>query len=542
MKIDQIKISNFGSLRNIIIFFFSLIFVVGIICADDYGVSSDEYETRIQGFVNLDYIGQKISPEVTDKFKKNKNLPYLQDESYSLKTYGVLYDTFVSLFEVIFKIEDKRNQFIFKHYFNFLIFFLCLICFYKLCNIRFNDWKYSLFGVLLLILSPRIFANSFYNNKDIIFLCYLLFSVFFGIKFFKKINLKNALLFALSNSLAIAGVRFYGLISPIIIYPLLIFYTFITKETIKKKLILILTSFVLTIIFTIIFWPYLWENTLANFINIFKFLNNLDFGIYSLFYGKIIEAKNMPWYYSILWIVITTPLFYIILSLYGIFNFFIKLLLETKKNFNTQNFYLDSIFVLILTIPIVGSIIFKSSSYNGWRHLYFIYPYLIIFSLLGYKKIIEKISNSKIFTLVFNVSTISIILFYLFWMAYNHPHQYAYFNILAGKDIHKKFDIDYWGLSYKENLNYISQNDSREKIYIKNNSENNLFYFLFSLEHEKRKKFIYNFENRAPDYIITNYYLEKRYKKFDDNYLENYYIYRTIMVNGSPINTVFKKK
>ena len=107
MKIDQIKISNFGSLRNIIIFFFSLIFVVGIICADDYGVSSDEYETRIQGFVNLDYIGQKISPEVTDKFKKNKNLPYLQDESYSLKTYGVLYDTFVSLFEVIFKIEDK---------------------------------------------------------------------------------------------------------------------------------------------------------------------------------------------------------------------------------------------------------------------------------------------------------------------------------------------------------------------------------------------------------------------------------------------------
>ena len=33
-----------------------------------------------------------------------------------------------------------------------------------------------------------------------------------------------------------------------------------------------------------------------------------------------------------------------------------------------------------------------------------------------------------------------------------HPYQYAYFNFLAGKDFNKKFEMDYWGLSYKENI------------------------------------------------------------------------------------------
>ena len=38
-------------------------------------------------------------------------------------------------------------------------------------------------------------------------------------------------------------------------------------------------------------------------------------------------------------------------------------------------------FLSIITIPLVGSIILSESSFNSWRHLYFIYPCLIYFFL-----------------------------------------------------------------------------------------------------------------------------------------------------------------
>ncbi len=537
------KITKYFNSKKLIILVFSAIFIFGITSVKDYGVSSDEYAQRIDGFVNLNYIGLQISPEITNKFKKDKNIPNLHDKDYSTKTYGSLFNTTAGIIEIVFDVKDKYNQFLLRHYLNFFIFFLSLICFYKLCYKRFGSWELSLLGVVLITLSPRIFANSFYNNKDIVFLSFLLFSVYFGVKFFNKNNLKNAILFALSNVFAIAGVRVHGLISPGIIYFLLIFYILISKDDVKNKIKLVLISIFFTIFFNILFWPYLWENPISKFIDVLVYLG--EFGnqwiLPSLFLGEINHAKDMPWYYSLLWILITTPIFYIFLFLVGFIFFIIEFFNNFKKNLILKKFYFDIIFASILLIPLIFSMIFSSTSFNGWRHLYFIYPYFIIYCLLGYKKINGFIIRRKFYLKIFNLLAFFIILYYLNWIVVNHPHQYAYFNKFAGKNIHKKFDIDYWGLSYKENLSFILKNDKRNEIYIKNISENKLFYPLFSLKNKDRQKFIFKFENREPDYIITNYYLEKKYNKFDENFLEEYYLYKTIFVGNTPINTVYKK-
>ena len=42
-----------------------------------------------------------------------------------------------------------------------------------------------------------------------------------------------------------------------------------------------------------------------------------------------------------------------------------------------------------------------------------------------------------------------------FSMIKHHPFQNVYFNMLAGKEIEKKFEMDYWGLSNKQALDYI---------------------------------------------------------------------------------------
>ena len=49
-------------------------------------------------------------------------------------------------------------------------------------------------------------------------------------------------------------------------------------------------------------------------------------------------------------------------------------------------------------------------------------------------------------------------------MIKDHPHQNVYFNFLAGKNIQTKFELDYWGLSNKQALEYILKNDSKNII------------------------------------------------------------------------------
>ena len=48
-------------------------------------------------------------------------------------------------------------------------------------------------GTTFLLLSPRIFADSFYNNKDIIFLSFFIINIYTAINFFEKQKIQKYL-------------------------------------------------------------------------------------------------------------------------------------------------------------------------------------------------------------------------------------------------------------------------------------------------------------------------------------------------------------
>ena len=107
---------------SFIVFFFLIILCIGLSSVKDYGVSSDEYSSRLKGFITLNYIGKIIIPEINEKYKKDKVLPDLH-VSGLVKFYGPVFDASVAFIEVIFDIKDKKNQFLLKHYLNFFCFF-----------------------------------------------------------------------------------------------------------------------------------------------------------------------------------------------------------------------------------------------------------------------------------------------------------------------------------------------------------------------------------------------------------------------------------
>ena len=519
--------------KKLTFLFFLIFFISGIFVVKDYGVSSDEYSSRIKGFVTLNYLGEIVSKEYTKKIKKDKNIPDIKN--YEQKIYGVVFEAPASFLEIIFKIKDKKNQFILRHYLNFLVFFIGVVFFYKILKLRFENWFVPLIGSIILVLSPRIFANSFYNNKDLVFLSFFIISSFYAIKFINNQNFKNSLYFSIFAALAI-DVRILGILIPILVFFINNVKNLVQKSF-KEKFFLNLSNLFLVFLFVIIFWPYLWESPVNNFIFAFKGMANFEIETFNLFFSKIINAKNVPWYFIPIWILITTPILYVILFLSGlylmIYYFFQNKILNLDKNN-----YIDIFFISTLSAPLIAVVLFNSTLYNGWRQMYFVYPSIIFISsiCINYFYNLKSILIKKILLSVLILYSFNVLL----WIIKNHPHQYVYFNeTINKKNLENKFDLDYWGLSYKENFEYILNNDKKEKIKIFNLSHNKLFYALLAIDENSRERFIVVDYINDADYIFNNFYMKKL--DYIAETLQNFKLVNEILVDNFSINSLYKK-
>ena len=306
---------------NLLIFFIFLIyFIIGINIYKDYGISFDENINRDNGFVSLKYIFEKIGINA-DLSKFVVDIPNLSD--YKDKAYGVVFDLPLAFFEFFFDIDNTRDAFLFRHLINFILFFISTVVFFILCNQIFQDKVLSLIGSLSLILSPRIFAESFYNPKDIIFMSLFIIATLFSVKFLRDKNNSSIFLAAFFTSLAV-GVRIVGIYLPLIT---LFFFLFNTDNTKTKfKIFSSIKYLFLFLGFLIFLWPFLWEDTFSNLLVAFNEFKNYPWKGEILYFGKFINAEFTPWHYFFVWFLLTTPVIFSVIIIFGvIYTFFIFL-------------------------------------------------------------------------------------------------------------------------------------------------------------------------------------------------------------------------
>jgi hypothetical protein len=152
------------------------------------------------------------------------------------------------------------------------------------------------------------------------------------------------------------------------------------------------------------------------------------------------------------------------------FNIFNKNRGKVWVNSNTK---IDLLVLLLAGIPPLIAAISSVTLYNGWRHFYFIYPFLAYFGVRFFSK------SSRIHMQRFQV-TILILMIYTFsstaaWMYSNRPLQNLYFNQLAGTDLEKRWELDYWSLSNRQALDWILSRDSRKQISIQTTDNSPLY-------------------------------------------------------------------
>jgi len=521
-----------------VILIFTVFLIVGFFIFDDFGISWDEYYHRINGLVALNFVREMFALEIYPGIQHGTNIEFNE----STKSYGVIFDLPMAIIEKFFNINDSHIYFKIRHFFNFLIFYISSIFFYLLLRLRFNK-SLSIIGIIFFILSPRIFADSYYNMKDLVFLSFFTLSLYFGVKFLNKPTYSNALLASITSAVSI-DVRILGIIVPFII----IFFSMISfldnkkifKESFKK---LALFTFLLCF-FVVLFWPFLWLDPLNNFITSIKLLSAYPMRLSVFYFGDYISSTNLPWHYPIVWIFITTPITYLSFFILGSILIFYKfskrfIQLSNKAGYtdpwhgNSER--MDIIFFLIFYFTIFLVIQLNSTLYGGWRHLYFIYPCLILISVRGLEYV------SKFFKFKYLIYLIMPFIIYTFiWMSKNHPYQYVYFNALVN-NIDKKFELDYWGTSNKDTLTFIVKHDNSKKINIFVNSVSEYYFSSLMLTEKDKKRLNFVDDISKADYLVTNHYYQKGNPvKINEDLKKKYKLLNQVTVDNLAINSVYK--
>lgn len=545
-----------NKINNLILYsFFFIYFFIGIYSLKDYGVNIEEHTQVYSGFYwlnyiydffNIDFLKNDLIEKLA-KISSDKNLPNPQ-----IYTYGPVFDVPVAFLELLFRRIDSHFFYYFRHLLIFSIYFLSSIFVFKIFKLRFKNFFVCIFGTILFIYSPRLYGDSFHNNKDILFLSLIIFSIYYFFKFVKKNNIKHILLFTLFSALS-TSTRVIGLFLPVSVL-IFLFFDNINKES-KKKFFIYLIIIVLSyLVFLYIHWPYLWNAPLDNFLNYLYRSSNWIYSYYILFNNQYLLTTGLPDSFIYVWVAITTPIFNLVLFFLGTFfllkRFFkrfilIELFNHTKNSdlWRSKNEMIDN-FILLNLFAILSFLLFLHTPFvSGWRHLYFLNFFLIYIGtfylhllFLRFKNIDKLIASIILILIVPNIYKVIVF----------HPFQSLYFNKLLNNEQKKGFLVDREGLSRLDSINKILKMEKSNNQVISIANASFLPYYRIQdviRLYQKPKLLFVGQEYEKADYIYNSFVYEVD-PKFNKKYQipDNFDLIYTLKVDGIIVYELFKKR
>jgi hypothetical protein len=300
---------------------------------------------------------------------------------------------------------------------------------------------------------PLFFSESHFNIKD------PLLTAFFGltiILFYSGIKKRKVLFIFLSAIfLGLAtGVKFNTFFLPFIIGPWLMFYLakefFRSKtkkvkvDSIRKNILIGIAVFLVPLIAFLVFyslWPFLWKDTWVNLNEIFGYYKQIGLGTPAEMAPYIKNGWNT---YPIIWIVYTTPIPILVLSVIGIIRSIYKLL-------NGDDFSL--LILLWFFVPILRVSWPNTVIYGGIRHIMEYVPPMAVLAGIGafsFSNLAKKALKDKaIVSISAKIIIISSLIFVVFEMVNIHPNENVYFNqLIGGLSGARDKNIPSWGNTY----------------------------------------------------------------------------------------------
>lgn len=384
---------------------------------------------------------------------------------------------------------------------------------------------YGVFAALVAFLAmafyPLFLGESHFNIKDPVetsFYTFALYTLYRGIT---KNSWKFIFLSSVFAGFAL-GTKFNILFAPLIVLPWMFIYYWGKIKllrwsfSLKNSLALITYPFVA---FSILYasWPFLWSDPVGQIIKVFTYYKDIGYGInYQPNDFVLLGSFNT---FPVQWILFTTPVIILILSLFGI-------VYAVKNGIHEKNKTALLILFWFLVPVLRVTIIPKAGIYLGVRQIMEFIPAMAILSGVGAKYInsllssfivsfsrrIRKRTVSKqgqkalktMIQLLIIASFVPIIL----KVVSIHPNENTYFNFLIGgvKGAKEK-NIPYWGSSfgnaYKQGADWINANaEKNAKVTLAVGYEESMPSIWLRKDIQYSNKYRKNYLEKNGEYII----------------------------------------
>ncbi|TGE20655.1 hypothetical protein E5K00_21930 [Hymenobacter aquaticus] len=452
--------------RPLVLAFFAVVTLLGLALHRDYGVSWDEQLDRLNGIISVKYVALRLAPALARRQESFAAIPDMsQNEDVD---HGVIFQMPLVVLEKLVGADDPRAVYFLRHLVTFFTVTAGLYAFYRLARLRFGSWVPGLLGAALLLLSPRFFAEAFYNYKDLVFLAFFTGAIYTLSRLLRRPSPGRALTHALLTGAAL-DVRTMG----VLLVAFTVFFAaleMVYRPAIRQSLLRAVLLYVpVTAAVVVAGWPYLWENPVGHFLAAFQSFSRYRSDMLVQYWGQQISVRDLPWHYAPVWLLITTPVPYTLLFLGGVGSLGLTAARRPGAWLRTRTGRQDLLVAVWFFAPLAAIIGLHSVLYDGWRHLYFIYPAFLLLALRGVAASgADRVGSGAARWLRVAVQLLVVggLLHSTYRIGRDHPYQNVYFSFLPGPVAERLFERDYWGLSGRRGLEWILAHDPSARVLV----------------------------------------------------------------------------
>ena len=331
------------------------------------------------------------------------------------------------------------NRYVFRHIVNAVFGWTGIVYCGRLAARLFGAWP-GVLAMILLAASPRYFADSMNNPKDLPFAALSVMALYYISTvsprwpyLSRATSIKVVVALALALNIRASALLYLGYLGLLVIAFVIAERTRNWRRLADTAARLAAVSVGVLLLGTT-FWPWAQGSPLTRPIEAMMGFAKFPYAADMLFDGRVIASNDLPWYYAPWWFLISTPPVVLIGALMAT--------ASHRRPSATSTYVLWTIALL----PLVLVIVEHSTLYDGVRHLLFIYPILVVLAASGWAAGLSqgnrpwvRISAGALLAagladvLVFDVKS--------------YPNEAVYFNGIVGgpRGAFARYEMDYWG-------------------------------------------------------------------------------------------------
>ena len=432
----------------------ALFLVAGLAVLDDYGVQWDEHLQRRKAEANLRYLADGD----VDAFKSGLWVD-------SDKFYGMAFEAPLLLIERAGGIDDDLREIYLIHHLVTRLFFLIGGLFAYLLALRlFGSRLLAAAAMLLFLLHPRLYAHSFFNAKDILFLVMFIVALYLTHRAFRRDSLAAFALLGAAVGI-LMNLRIMGVVLLAAVPALrALDFVFAQGWAERKRVLLTSGAFGLASALTIYaLLPYLWPEPVGRAVEWWTTLSNHPYKPTHLFRGTFYRSDDFPFEYLPVWFSITSPPFALLLGGVGISAILAAAAMAPRKAMRTGRLRFGLLLVGCFALPVFAVMLPGGNIYDGWRQMYFLWAPFSVLAAFGLGALISAIGRRRLRTAVYGAAGAGLTATAVS-MALIHPNQQVYFNALVDRVapglLGTQYPMDYWQHSMRQALEILADNPS----------------------------------------------------------------------------------